>query len=923
MPVNAKTKAGLMAAAFIVLPYSVNAAGLGKLTVLSGLGQPLSAEIELATAPNEDPTSFMIRLASAEAFKDAKIEFPSHLAAARFAIEKRANRSYIRVTTNQPINEPFIDMLVELSWPSGKMVKEFTALLDPADYTANTATSQAQQPVMVDLPKTTSKSTAKRKTKVVSKPAKISSEAQPKPEENPADSQSSQTSDYKVKRGDTLAAIAARNKATDVTLDQMLVGLYKANPTAFDRQNMNLLKVGSIIKMPDANEVKSLSAEDAHKEIKVQAENWQAYKQKLAGAVAANTQPAAASSNVASGKVTAKVEDKSAPAQAASKDIVKLSQAELGKATKDGQQIKSLQDKINALQDEAVAKDRTVKETAARLAELESMNKKLKQLLELKSSTGAKVEQQAVKEAAASKPEGVASKPVEQIASKPAEVVASVPVEVVASQPAKKNKKPKVVFMPEEPEPTLMDQVMQNLPLVGGGAGVIALLGGLLIWRRRRNVAFSDSIITGSDLRANTNIGSTGGAIINTGVTENSFLTDFSREGLGAIDTDEVDPIAEAEVYLAYGRDPQAEEILKDALAKDATRQEVRLKLMEIYFNRKDVGNFETHANELHDQTKAQGVHWAKAAEMGRILDPGNVMYGTDAGAEAEQPSSGLEGSQHQAEDVLGVAEEISPLASAAQEEEKPVADDNSLDFGGLPVFDLPVETQVPSVNEDVPELTQEEPAVAPEVPASDSSGMLDFDIGDLGFDTVEEHTAAPTLEPVPELTTEEDSLALSEVEDEPLEDLGGIELNTDDAPGEAAEELSASPADANLLDFDFDLGSDFGEPSKPEVPSSEAVAVQEAPPSLAVEEPATPSGDDFSLDLDSLSLDLGDVPDMEEPSLDATNADDPAATKLDLAKAYIEMGDNEGAKEILEEVLTEGSAQQQAEANRLLNTLS
>ena len=123
--------------------------------------------------------------------------------------------------------------------------------------------------------------------------------------------------------------------------------------------------------------------------------------------------------------------------------------------------------------------------------------------------------------------------------------------------------------------------------------------------RRRKTVKFEDSIIGGTDIKTNTVFGSTGGGVVNTG--ENSLATDFSREGLGNIDTDEVDPIAEAEVYLAYGRDAQAEEILKDALKKDPQRQEIYLKLLEIHAQHNKPSAFETVAAELYSVSQGQG----------------------------------------------------------------------------------------------------------------------------------------------------------------------------------------------------------------------------------------------------------------------------------------------------------------------------
>jgi pilus assembly protein FimV len=153
--------------------------------------------------------------------------------------------------------------------------------------------------------------------------------------------------------------------------------------------------------------------------------------------------------------------------------------------------------------------------------------------------------------------------------------------------------------------------------------------------RTATGTKFEDSIISGTDIKTNTVFGSTGGGVVNTG--DNSLASDFSSEGLGNIDTDEVDPIAEAEVYLAYGRDAQAEEILKDALKKDPQRQEIYLKLLEIHSQHNKPQAFETVASELFAVSHGQGDVWHKAVTLGRQLDPANPMF-QDSGAASPAP---------------------------------------------------------------------------------------------------------------------------------------------------------------------------------------------------------------------------------------------------------------------------------------------
>src|SRR5207247_1536421 len=168
--------------------------------------------------------------------------------------------------------------------------------------------------------------------------------------------------------------------------------------------------------------------------------------------------------------------------------------------------------------------------------------------------------------------------------------------------------KPKVAAAPTPPETSIVDDLLGNPYMLAAGGGVIALAGVLALLATRRKRAtrgFEDSIMTGTDIKTNTVFGNTGGGEVNTG--DSHMTTGFSRQGLGNIDTDEVDPIAEAEVYLAYGRDAQAEEILKEALKKDPNRQEIYLKLLEIHAQHNKPSAFETVAAELYSIWRGQG----------------------------------------------------------------------------------------------------------------------------------------------------------------------------------------------------------------------------------------------------------------------------------------------------------------------------
>ncbi|MDK2126183.1 FimV/HubP family polar landmark protein [Parachitinimonas caeni] len=927
MHIKSKLKACAVAVALANVPFAVNAAGLGRLNVLSGLGQPLRAEIDLVAIQPGEAESLKASLASPEAYKDAQIEYPSSSLGLRFSIEKRASgQYYVAVKSNQSVNEPFIDVLVELKWEGGRVLREYSALLDPVGYTPGKSAEAPVSPVVSNQKKT---GETNKEMPPASKPA-------PEPQ---ASSDLLEGDSHEVKAGESLSSIARKFQPEGISLEQMLVGLYRANPDAFDGKNMNRLRKGKILKIPGKETLAEVTKPAAAKEIRVQSENWRSYRGKLADMVS-KSGASEQEKNAGAGKITAKVEDKAAAESQPGKGSLKVSKDEAG--------TKSLKDKIRSLEEEAVARQKALDESKQRVSELEKNVSKMQQLMELKSQKGAdmqshaqaKPEQKAEAKPETKKPEQVKptepakaeakpattekpaaveakpeAKPVEPTppAVKPADAAGDhKPTDAATAQPAvtepppapaaqpPKPKKPKIVAPPPEPEESLLDN-----PLVLGGGALVGLggIGGLVMWllRRRKRNTFDDSIITGSDLKSNTVLGNTGGAVISTGVTENSFLTDFSREGLGTIDTDEVDPIAEAEVYMAYGRDAQAEEILKDALAKDAGRHEVRLKLLEIYSMRKNASAFEALATDLHTATKGSGPVWAQAAEMGRALDPQNQLYSQSAAADSAPSLDktvvlGVGAAGVAAAAAVGMGQTTkmasSPVAAAVAEAGSdldfeldfaagngsqaaaavPAASDLDFDLGagGL---DMPASAEL-DVPQAMPELDvsmdfgdsamSNPPSLTEEASAGDGAGMLSLDIPlDMGSASA---PAVPSLD---------ESLDLSM----PDLDLGG------------GAELSQ--ADDASLDFNFDLGAD----AAPASATAGGAADLNLDLGMPIEEV---SGDDMSMDFG------GDL-------------DDPVTTKIDLARAYIDMGDKEGAKEILQEALSEGNPEQKATAQSLL----
>src|SRR5471030_533579 len=189
-----------LALAFLLLPSFAFAAGLGKLTVLSGLGQPLNAEIELVSLQKGEADSLSARLASPDAFKQANLEYTGALLSIKFAIVQRGEARYVvAITSFQPMNEPFLDLLVELTWATGRLVREYTFLLDPVEY---------KGPPAVPAPRVAAPATAPATTiRPVEAPKQPEVRATV-PEQRPVAAPAPKTTGtYLVKRGDTLVRI--------------------------------------------------------------------------------------------------------------------------------------------------------------------------------------------------------------------------------------------------------------------------------------------------------------------------------------------------------------------------------------------------------------------------------------------------------------------------------------------------------------------------------------------------------------------------------------------------------------------------------------------------------------------------------------------------------------------------------------------
>jgi pilus assembly protein FimV len=944
---------GGLLAGVLTLSVPALALGLGRLTVNSGLGQPLSAQIELTAAQKDDLDSLKARIADPSVYRDNGAQYVGALARARITVEQGANASYLRVTTAAPVNEPFLNLIIELSWATGRVVRDYTFLLDPPGTTEMQAIEPAA-PTRPEVAPTRATRAGRRAAEAAASAASTSTVP-----DTPGS--------YTVKRGDTLSKIANEYKPANVSLEQMLVALFRSNEAAFDAKNMNRLRSGQIITVPQRDQMAPVTHSEAVNVVKVQAADWRAYRDRVAAAAPASDTTAARRSG--GGTIGTTVEDQAATALG-SRDRVSVSR-EPGKAT------------AAASADDVAAKDKALREANSHVADLEKTVRDLQRAAALKSQTmsdlqakaepgkGTPVEVPRASDtqiaavtppsattppaatttavpppgtttaappagtttavpppgtatavpppgtATATPPSGTttATPPpgtttvVPPVVIPPPDAKASdtIPLESKAPEakaatppPEQKTAFPKSAVPPRKaPEPSFIDDLFGNTPTWAVGLGALIVLGGIaaiIAARRRKTTKFEDSIISGTDIKTNTVFGSTGGGVVNTG--DNSLASDFSRQGLGNIDTDEVDPIAEAEVYLAYGRDAQAEEILKDALKKDSQRQEIYLKLLEIHAQHNKPSAFETVASELYAVSGGHGEVWQKAMALGRQLDPTNPLF-AEAGGGAAFATATTAAAAHAARDtqVFSVPPDLKPEPRGGTPLDFTFDDDISVSpTSGAAEAKTPA-----AILGGAAEQVARPPRSASEPP------KINFERPAVSAATLAATAAVAAAAAVAARTAAEKS------------------------PATVRDTVSFDPESIPKFDLDFHLD----EPAKP-APSApkaapailSATATATArPPAMATAGAPAPQLTRPAAAIELDKLDLAFDPKrstFEDPTpsvLDGQWHD--AATKLDLAKAYQEMGDVEGAREILQEVLHEGDDQQKAEAQALITKLA
>ncbi len=632
--------AAAMGALLSIAHVDANALALGRITAMSNLGEPLLASIEIPDINAEEMASLKAALATPEAFRIAGMEYNPALSNAQVTLTRRANgSSQLLIRSDKIVTDPFLNLVLNVNWSTGRIVRNYTLLLDPpaakqsdAAISAPIATLPApapqaaapvQAPVQAPSPAPVASASvaapvAMPITAVAAKPLAVAAKA---PTTNSGEQ-------VKVSHGDTAGKIAANNLPANVSLDQMLAAMLRGNPQAFTGNNINRLKAGAILDLPAEAQAAAISANEARQSLVAQSNDFNNYRRKLA-----ESAPALASKTtdrVASGKIEAKVDDQKSAA--VTPDKLTLSKGGLTAGDKsDAAATENL---------EKIAKERQAKDDAARSAELA---KNIKDLNKIANAA----------------PVAPAAPVVSATTPKAAVPPATVAVPVAPSAPATPpTPKPPVVakapvVVAPVAEPSALDFLMNDpvvLPATGGL--LIALLAGGLFANNKRGKrkaaeqAEKDAL-SGEYFHEKSFFNETTNEPLmerEAPVVEIPTPTPVTQELAPIIENGAnditvpavnahavVDPLTEANVYLDYGRDVQAEEILKHGLKTQPENVAIYAKLMGIYAKRRDAKNFEQIALKAKLLLTQNDPQWLALSKQGFELEPSNPLYAAGA----------------------------------------------------------------------------------------------------------------------------------------------------------------------------------------------------------------------------------------------------------------------------------------------------
>ncbi len=877
-----------MAVAWTLGPASCWALSLGSLETHSALNQRFDAVIPVRDLDPADIDGIKAGIASAADFARAGLDRPYLLQRLRFNPTVTPDgRTVIRVTSQGAIREPFLDFLVEVVWPKGRLLKEYTVLLDPP------VTTGRQSPPL-EAPRTAAGKLARGAVTVAAASPAVKA---------PGGGVGQARVYGPVRPGQTLWSIAKGLNVRGATTTQVALALFRENRDAFVGGDINRLRVGARLRVPQA--VTAIPAGKARREfldlIRAQ------------GRSKTGPHPGSPAKRAELHIVTPS--KKKAPEEGAIEQVKSdlMIVREAGESTR--QETQDLRNRIQELEAQLADIRRLLALKNDQLARLASGKRTSPSAPESVSERPPAVVPPVVGEAdVATEPPPPAAPPTESagrqvptpLQGPPAQAASpEATAPVAAVQPESPTAPPHPVAPEVEPaasvtppEPGILDRLLGDTTLLGVvGAFAVVMLA--LIWlfvRRRREaeIQLQESMLIHPEAMTRSGGGADPDAPeARAGlkeVDETSFMSDFTPSDIDALheETGEVDPASEADVYIAYGRYQQAESLIAQALEKQPERVDLKLKLLEIYFTTRNTAAFVKLAEEMGAQgvANSEPEAWKKVVEMGRELLPSHRLFGgqrtPEPAAASTRPAAAAVAGDRVAPDTtalptaLDIEAEVSELPSVGTQSGT-VQDEGEASVGGS------------SKEAKSGDLMDEPPSGPPktlqspselDIDLDDLASLDDIDLGDIDLDRLSESTdATPTQETHPSTTgLESGSPAVS----------SAPRAQSSDAVSEVPDiDLS----DLEMGETDVVSKAEVGSLSDLLQPVSEHVETDAGSPSAA-------------------------------DSAGARDNQEEIETKLDLARAYLEMGDSEGAKEILVEVAEEGNAQQRDQARDLLEDL-
>ena len=839
-------------------PALVHALGLGKLDLDSALNEPFDARIELLSPTIEELDSLNVRLADEAAFSRAGIPRLNILRVLNFVVkETESGADVIRIYSNEPIREPFLNFLLEVSWSNGRLYREYTVLLDPPIY----ASPEKQKRLAPSAPVESTTGVIVRDiedNQVVYAPEYKPGRSVPSAAPTVSRPIAYGGGDYgPAVTGDTLWSIAsAMRPDSSVSVQQMMFALLRANPEAFINGNINGLKRGHILNLPDSSELRSLTRDEAFAQAQQQNRLWEEARGALATAVTPRPETVISEEPaIPETTVTPEIAPVVVPPEGEPElRLVAPAEAGEGIAGVTEPSSEQLANDLALVSESLEALTLENAELKDKLSETEAIIDDLKRLIVLKESELAALQQQiaaeeAAKAAAAEEQAAVAKAPEPEEPVQVAEVEEA-PVEEQEEETAVAGEAVETAvdtaatsFIP----PALMgiiDIIRSNLTYVGAVLGglLLVILGMVVVKRRQSETAieipqsafpdFDNLADQPKDFHAEdaTDLGT---ALVDSeaitilpGSEDETSELEFEKQDATQIVSppvekktpvptpasapapeEEEDPITEVNYFLAYEQYDQAEELVRKVIAKDPDNLENHTKLLEVYYAANNKKGYEQAARVLHDKVHGKGDYWSMAVAMWQEISPNRALFAASAGDEEDKATvtSGggivnITGDESAPDsgldfdlDMTSGAEEVPDMVAADESEDGDILDVTAaIDMDEEEVLDVTEAADIESAGD----------GVAPAESKSADDNSLDFSF-DLEEDKKPEEPAADALDISQDVSQAESEIAVAD--DNALD--FSFDLEQDEKKHEAAPDVLDTSFD--VLDTSFNVTDD------------------------------------------------------------------------------------------------------------------